>query len=221
MTWLRLSDSLFKELDASGTKSPLLLVKTPALPVWSDAEEWPVGCTLFVPFQDPENVGAVIRSAAAFGVARVVLLREAAHPFHPKSARAAGPALFQVPLLQGPGLAELDAVQAPLIALATDGPALDEATFPERFGLGAGPGRTGIADPVSRGRTPPDSHRGGGRIAERGDRHGRRALRLAEESRAGVRMSGAPPSSMFASFTEKVRQFGQDDLRHRQLDRRA
>ena len=69
---------------------------------WSDDEPWPDGCTLFVPFQDPENVGAVIRSAAAFGVARVVLLREAAHPFHPRSSRAAGPALFQVPLQVGP-----------------------------------------------------------------------------------------------------------------------
>ena len=99
--WLRLSDPLFKELDVSGTHAPLLLVRVPEIEPWSDDDPWPEGCTLFVPFQDPENVGAVIRSAAAFGVARVVLLRESAHPFHPRSSRAAGPALFQVPLALG------------------------------------------------------------------------------------------------------------------------
>src|SRR6185437_12533683 len=93
------------------------------------------GCTLFVPFQDPENVGAVIRSAAAFGAAQVVLLREAAHPFHPRSSRAAGPALFQVPLRFGPSIHDLHAREVPLIALATDGPALGATALPERFGL--------------------------------------------------------------------------------------
>ena len=133
--WFRLDDALFRELDVSGTHAPLLLVRVPALPEWSDAAPWPDGCTLFVPFQDPENVGAVIRSAAAFGVARVVLLREAAHPFHPKSSRAAGPALFQVPLWQGPSIQDLTARQAPLIALATDGPDLGAEPFPSHFGL--------------------------------------------------------------------------------------
>ena len=85
-----------------GRRSPLLLVRVPEIPEWSADAPWPEGCTLFVPFQDPENVGAVIRSAAAFGVARVVLLREAAHPFHPKAARAAGTALFQVAAGTGP-----------------------------------------------------------------------------------------------------------------------
>ena len=135
LTWFRLADPLFRALDLSGTHAPLLLVRLPEMPGWSDDEPWPDGCTLFVPFQDPENVGGVIRSAAAFGAARVVLLREAAHPFHPKSARAAGPALFQVPMLQGPSIKDLVAVQAPLIALATDGPEIDAEPFPDRFGL--------------------------------------------------------------------------------------
>jgi 16S rRNA (guanine527-N7)-methyltransferase len=138
LEWLRLADPLFKEIDVSGTHAPLLLVRLPEMPEWSDDAPWPVGCTLFVPFQDPENVGTVIRSAAAFGVARVVLLQEAAHPFHPKAARAAGPALFQVPMEQGPSIRDLTSARASLIALATDGPELAESPLPERFGLVAG-----------------------------------------------------------------------------------
>jgi len=136
--WLRLNAGLFRQLDVAGTHAPLLLVKVPEIRPWSDPGAWPLGCTLFVPFQDPENVGAVIRSAAAFGVKRVVLLREAAHPFHPRSSRAAGPALFQVELLQGPSLNDLRVADAPLIALDTSGPELTEAPFPDRFGLVVG-----------------------------------------------------------------------------------
>ncbi len=59
LEWYRLSKPLFKELDVAGTNSPLLLVNVPPLPAWSDDQPWPEGCTLFIPFQDPENVGAV------------------------------------------------------------------------------------------------------------------------------------------------------------------
>ncbi len=138
ITWLRFSDPLFKQLDIVGTHAPLLLVTVPAIALWSDDDPWPDGCTLFVPFQDPENVGAVIRSAAAFGVAQVVLLREAAHPFHPRGIRAAGPALFQVPLRQGPSLEDLRVKNRPLIALDTSGTELGEAPFPDTFGLVVG-----------------------------------------------------------------------------------
>jgi 16S rRNA (guanine527-N7)-methyltransferase len=135
LDWQRLAKPLFKELDVSGTQAPLLLVRVPEIAEWNDAAPWPAGCTLFVPFQDPENVGAVIRSAAAFQVARVVLLREAAHPFHPRSSRAAGPALFQVPLFQGPSIRELRSAAAPLFALSTGGESVDGMPFPETFGL--------------------------------------------------------------------------------------
>jgi tRNA G18 (ribose-2'-O)-methylase SpoU len=127
------------------------LVKVPSMSAWSGNEPWPDGCTLFVPFQDPENVGTVIRSAAAFGVAQVVLLREAAHPFHPRGSRAAGPALFQVPLRQGPSLEDLRVGKVPLIALDTSGPELSEAPFPDTFGLVVGVEGPGLPGPLRLG----------------------------------------------------------------------
>jgi 16S rRNA (guanine527-N7)-methyltransferase len=151
ITWFRLSDSLYKQLDVVGTHAPLLLVNVPVMPAWSDDDPWPDGCTLFVPFQDPENVGAVIRSAAAFGVAQVVLSREAAHPFHPRGARAAGPALFQVLLRQGPSLTELKVATVPLIALDTSGPELSEAPFPRTFGLVVGVEGPGLPQSLRQG----------------------------------------------------------------------
>jgi 16S rRNA (guanine527-N7)-methyltransferase len=151
LIWYRLSDPLVRELDVAGTHSPLLLVTAPPLADWSDDVPWPAGCTLFVPFQDPENVGAVIRSAAAFGAPRVVLLREAAHPFHPRSSRAAGTSLFQVPLFQGPSIRDLHTRQTPLIALDTSGPALGEAPFPPAFGLVVGVEGPGLPESLRNG----------------------------------------------------------------------
>lgn len=146
LDWLRLARPLFRELDTAGTHAPMLLVTVPEMPAWSDEGDWPLGCTLFVPFQDPENVGAVLRSAAAFGVARAVLLREAAHPFHPRAARAAGPALFQLELWQGPSIRDLRASAVPLLALAADGMPIAGHAWPERFGLVPGVEGPGLPD---------------------------------------------------------------------------
>jgi len=151
LTWFRLADALFKELDVSGTRTPLLLVRVPEMPAFAPDEPWPPGCTLFVPFQDPENVGAVLRSAAAFGVARAVLLREAAHPFHPKASRAAGPALFQVPLLVGPSIADLDPSRSPLIALSSAGEDVAASPWPEAFGLVPGLEGPGLPEALRNG----------------------------------------------------------------------
>jgi 16S rRNA (guanine527-N7)-methyltransferase len=153
VTWYRLADPLFREVDTAGTHAPLLLVAVPPMEEWTAEEPWPEGCTLFVPFQDPENVGAVLRSAAAFGVPRVVLLREAAHPFHPKSIRAAGPAVFQVELRRGPSIADLVGGEVPLIALDAEGPDIASSPFPERFGLVPGVEGPGLPDHLRSGST--------------------------------------------------------------------
>jgi tRNA G18 (ribose-2'-O)-methylase SpoU len=134
ITIYRLAIDLFREMDVHGTNQPILQIRVDPLPEWSD-KHWPSGCTLFVPFQDPTNVGAVIRSAAAFGVSRVVMLREAAHPFHHKSVRAAGSTILRVSLLEGPSIKELVKTRVPLITLSPKGKNIASYKFPTTFGL--------------------------------------------------------------------------------------
>lgn len=133
-----LPHDLFAALDIYGIREPLLITQAPALPEWDGSLS--SGLTVFLPFQSPINLGTTIRSAAAFG-ASVVLLREAASPYLPKSLRASGPAIFQVPLFQGPSLEELarEAHRA-LFALSPNGENI--FTFPfsgfKEIGLVAG-----------------------------------------------------------------------------------
>ncbi len=129
-----LRPELFRRIDLFGTGHPVLVVRVPSFGEWSD-DCWPPGCTLCIPFQDPANVGAAIRSAAAFGVSRVVLLREAAHPFHPKSLRVAGSHVFRVAMLEGPSLDRLKVEKAPVVTLSPGQKDVGEYIFPPAFCL--------------------------------------------------------------------------------------
>lgn len=100
-----LSAELFRQLDFQQVGSPLALLRLPTMPPWDG--RLPAGLTLFLPFQDPVNIGTTLRSAAAFGVLNIVLLAGAALPFLPKAARGAGSALFQLNFFSGPTLKEL------------------------------------------------------------------------------------------------------------------
>lgn len=125
-----LSPALFREVDSLGTKFPLAVMNLPPLPEWSPQGQTPgQGLTVFLPFQDPGNIGAAVRSAAAFGVRRVVLLKEAASPFLPKAVRAAANALFRVELMAGPSLDELMDSGAPVYRLDLEGESLEEIVF--------------------------------------------------------------------------------------------
>lgn len=132
VAWYQLSKPLFGELDVFGTDSPLLVVRLPAIAAWDPAGGFGDGCTLLVPFQDPENVGAAVRSAAALGAERVILLAESAHPFHPKALRASGGAAFRVKLLHGPSLGDLPE-DLPIVPLSSEGMDIAEFGFPETF----------------------------------------------------------------------------------------
>ncbi|MDR2351878.1 MAG: 16S rRNA (guanine(527)-N(7))-methyltransferase RsmG [Deltaproteobacteria bacterium] len=125
---------IFSPLDLFGTGPPLIIANTPSFPEWQVHHKL-TGLTLFVPFQNPSNVGALIRTACAMG-AEVVLLKEAANPYHPKALRASGPSVYRARILKGPSLAELSAADAPnIFALSANG--RDFFTFqpPDSLGL--------------------------------------------------------------------------------------
>jgi len=148
----RLAPPLLNALDPGGAGPPLVVVRVPQMPAWRAAAKTP-GCTLFLPLQDPSNVGGSLRSAAAFGVRRVVLLREAAHPCHSRSVQAAGSAVFRVPLGTGPPLARLNPAGLPCFVLDVTGRPLSSIRFPERFGLIVGmegPGARAYSGPGTR-----------------------------------------------------------------------
>ena len=102
---ITLSSELFKTLDVCGTKKPLLCTEYSEpqdISTLSDNES-----TLFVALSDPTNLGALIRTCAAFDWQQIVLLKEAANPFLPKAIRAASGTCFASRFFQGPSIQDL------------------------------------------------------------------------------------------------------------------
>jgi tRNA G18 (ribose-2'-O)-methylase SpoU len=143
-----LAKKLFDEIDVWNATDYLVLVETGEFPLWHPAQAHE-GCTLFIAFQDPSNIGAVIRSAAAFGVSGIVFLDEAAHPFHPKSVRAASGNLFSVRMFKGPSINDLEVSGLPLVVLDMEGEDIRSFKPPERFGLLCGMEGPGLPDSLT------------------------------------------------------------------------
>ena len=134
VVWARVAPALFQDLDVFGTRHPLLVMEMPEMPMWSPDEGFEPGCSLIIPFQDPENVGAAIRSAVAFGATAVMLLAESAHPFHPRSVRASSGAVLSARLFRGPSIVDLPP-DLPILSLSGEGRPIEAITFPPTFGL--------------------------------------------------------------------------------------
>jgi TrmH family RNA methyltransferase len=66
--------------------------------------------------RDPGNVGAVLRSALAFGASSVALGPETADPFGPKAVRASMGAIFQIPVARVGSVAQLPSPRVALVA---------------------------------------------------------------------------------------------------------
>jgi RNA methyltransferase, TrmH family len=91
---------------------------------WAERPLGPL-CLYLHGIHDPGNVGAILRSAQAFGASSVVLGPETADPFGLKAVRASMGAVFAVPLVRG---AEIDTLPGVKIALVPgEGAPLGEA----------------------------------------------------------------------------------------------
>ena len=90
---------------------------------------------------DPGNVGAILRSALAFGASSVVFGPGCADPFGPKAVRASMGAIFEVPVALGEGIEDVPGERVALVAGEGDvlsGPAGDNMAIvvgAEREGL--------------------------------------------------------------------------------------
>jgi TrmH family RNA methyltransferase len=137
---ISLARPLFEELDVAGTHAPLLLTRTPDVPK-ADLLLPPQGLEILCALGDPANVGALLRSAAAFGAEKVVLLKESASPFHPKAVRAASASTLLTPLAKGPSIRELPAIAestgsaASIVALDMLGSPLENYVWPTNIRL--------------------------------------------------------------------------------------
>ncbi len=155
---IELPPALFERIDALGTHFNILVLEQPPLPSLSAADMGsyaPKGIEVVAPTGDPGNLGALIRSCEAFGVPRVILAREAAHPFLPKAVKASAGSALRVPMARGPALAEFP---ASCMALDMDGIPIDEFTWPakgllllgeEGPGLGAARFKTRVCIPTA------------------------------------------------------------------------
>jgi len=115
---------------------------TRALAVYEQRWQEPVGplCVYLHGVRDPGNVGAVLRSAAAFGATSVALGPHCADPYGPRAVRASMGAVFEVALARA-GVAELPGQRVALVASrgqALRGPAPGDVSLligSEREGL--------------------------------------------------------------------------------------
>ena len=73
-------------------------------------------CVYLHGVSDPGNIGAVLRSAQAFGASSVALGPGSADPFGPKAVRASMGAVFAVPLARATSLADLPGTTIALVA---------------------------------------------------------------------------------------------------------
>ena len=99
--------TIFQELDIFGIRYPILVCELPTIESIEQTTELfksNSSASILCPLGDPSNVGALCRSALAFGIQNIILLKESAFPFHPKAVRATSAHLLGLKFYAGPSI---------------------------------------------------------------------------------------------------------------------
>jgi TrmH family RNA methyltransferase len=133
---IQLPADLFAQVDVLGTHFNILAVEQPEISTIDDIDSHkPRGMEVVLPIGDPGNLGALIRSCEAFSIPRIILTKEAAHPFLPKAVKASAGSVLRILLARGPALSQFaDAA----IALDSDGQSLSKFKWPTNGLLAVG-----------------------------------------------------------------------------------
>jgi len=137
---IQLPNAMFKELDVLGTYYNLLVMKLPDF-YHGDLNKLPQKAELILPLSDPGNLGAMIRSAVAFGVKKIWLTKEAAHPFLPKAIKASSGACLLAEFYLAPSIQE---ITSSCIALDAGGENIQTFSWPNSFRLLVGEEGKGV-----------------------------------------------------------------------------
>lgn len=129
-----LADAVFRAI--ADTETPAGIAAEIALPVSGSHLKEARSCVFLEGIQDAGNVGAVLRSAAAFGVRHAVLGKGCADAWSPKVLRAGMGAHFGMEILEGAELATAIGKFGGTVAcaVARGGKALNDADLSGRIG---------------------------------------------------------------------------------------
>jgi len=142
----KLPKSLFNEIDTVGTHHNLLVLEPRDIAPLSDVKK-AHGLEVVCPLGDPSNLGALARSALAFGANKLILTEESCNPYHPKAIKASAGALLKLPLFQVGKFIDFVATNEEVYALDMKGENVATFSWPRNIRLAIGeegPGFSGI-----------------------------------------------------------------------------
>nr|BFD67314.1 hypothetical protein HAGR004_23360 [Bdellovibrio sp. HAGR004] len=142
----KLPKALFNEIDVVGTHFNLLVLEPKEITPLKEGAK-PEGLEVISPLGDPSNLGALARSALAFGASKMILTEESCNPYHPKAIKASAGALLKLPLYKIGKFTEFVAANEQIYALDMKGENVASFKWPKNLRLAIGeegPGFSGL-----------------------------------------------------------------------------